>query len=217
MKTKVFGKKIENNYIIKSNQKSIQDENGCDKLVFTARPVITKEKKIVGWVELHSFDGQPRYNKYGMNIVGVLVGSYLNHINLSEDEEVGIEKEIFRADLNEVHLYTNKAVEEIDCNKEYQEAGYNTLIGEFNKQMIESNDKLKSYCEVHKLNPEETDCIELFEIVFPNHNYEIKDGVMREYNKNLCGCYCDTNSNIYAYEPYKNCDTLSTAIINKAY
>lgn len=216
MKTKVFGKKIENNYIIESNQKLIKDENNCDKLVFTAKPTIIKKSNLVEWVELHSFDGEPRYNNYGMNVI--LVGScYLKQINLSEDEKVGIEEEIFRADLNEVHLHTNKIIEENDCDKEYQEAGYNTLIGEFNKQMIESNDKLKSYCEVHKLNPEETDCIELFEIVFPNHNYEIEDGVMREYNRNLCGCYCGINSNTYAYEVSKNCDTLSTAIINKAY
>lgn len=199
MKTKVFGKKIENNYIIEPNQKMIKDENNCDKLVFTAKPTIIKESNLVEWVELHGFDGEPRYNNYGMNIVWV--GSYLNHINLSEDEEVGIEKEIFRADLNEVHLYTNKVVEENDWDKEYQEAGYKTLIGEFNTQMIESNDKLKSYCEVHKLNPEETDCIELFNIVFPNQNYVIQDGVMKV--QDICTFYCncsDSNNTVVGSE-----------------
>ncbi len=198
MKTKVFGKKIENNYIIEPNQKFIQDENRCDKLVFTAKPTLRKEQRLVEWVELHSFDGEPRYNNYGTNISWI--GDYnYNRINLSEDEEVGIEKEIFRADLNELHLYTNKIVEEIDCDKEYQEAGYRTLIGEFNIQMIESNDKLKSYCEVHKLNPEETDCIELFNIVFPNKDCEIEDGVMRERNPNTCSYYCGVmNSDAYS-------------------
>ena len=169
MKTKVFGKKIENNYIIEPNQKMIKDENNCDKLVFTAKPTIIKKSNLVEWVELHSFDGEPRYNNYGTNINWI--GGYnYNQINLSKDETVKIEEEIFRADLNELHLHTDKIVEENDYEKEYAESEYKTLIGEFNTQMIESNDKLKSYCEVHKLNPEETDCIELFNIVFPKHN-----------------------------------------------
>lgn len=194
MKTKVFGKKIENNYIIEPNQKMIKDENNCDKLVFTAKPTIIKESNLVEWVKLHSFDGEPRYNNYVANI-GWIGGYNYNRINLSEDETVEIEEEIFRADLNELHLHTDKIVEENDYDKEYQEAGYNTLIGEFNKQMIESNDKLKSYCEVHKLNPEETDCIELFNIVFPNQNYVIQDGIMKV--KDICTFYynCSDSTN----------------------
>jgi hypothetical protein len=191
MKTKVFGKKIVNFYEIKPNQKFIQDENGCDKQVFTAKPTITKVQNLDEWVELHSFDGEPRYNKCGTNISWT--GGYnYNQINLSEDETVKIEKEIFRADLNELHLHTDKIVEENDYEKEYAEAGYNTLIGEFNTQMIESNDKLKAYCEVHKLNPEETDCIELFNIVFPNQNYVIQDGVMKV--QDICTFYCNCSN-----------------------
>ena len=182
MKTKVFGKKIENNYIIEPNQKFIQDENGCDKLVFTAKPTLRKEQRLVEWVELHSFDGEPRYNNPRNNIIWVSSG-FLNQINLSEDEEVGIEKEIFRADLNELHLHTDNIVKEFYFYKEYQEAGYRTLIGEFNMQMIESNDKLKSYCDVHKLFPEATDCIELFRIVFPGEECAIENGVMRVRNR----------------------------------
>lgn len=191
MKTKVFGKKIVNFYEIKPNQKFIQDENGCDKQVFTAKPTITKVQNLDEWVELHSFDGEPRYNNYGTNISWI--GGYnYKQINLSEDETVKIEEEIFRADLNELHLHTDKIVEENDYEKEYAESGYKTLIGEFNTQMIESNDKLKAYCEVHKLNPEETDCIELFNIVFPNQNYVIQDGVMKV--QDICTFYYDCSN-----------------------
>lgn len=175
MKTKVFGKKIVNFYEIKPNQKFIQDENGCDKQVFTAKPTITKVQNLDEWVELHSFDGEPRYNRKG----NVAWGAY-DEINLSENECVKIEEEIFRADLNELHLHTDKIVEENDYEKECAELGYKTLIGEFNTQMIESNDKLKSYCEIHNLKPEETDCIKLFTIVFPNCQYEIIDGVIEK-------------------------------------
>ena len=45
--------------------------------------------------------------------------------------------------------------------------------------MITSNEKLKSYCDVHKLSYEDTDAIELFGIVFPDEKYEIVDGVMK--------------------------------------
>ena len=46
----------------------------------------------------------------------------------------------------------------------------------FNKEMIESDEKLKSYCNVHKLNPEETDCIELYKLVYSTDSYCIFNG-----------------------------------------
>lgn len=46
--------------------------------------------------------------------------------------------------------------------------------------MIESNQKLKSYCDVHKLNPEDTDVISLFEVVYGHNVYRIEDGAIKE-------------------------------------
>ena len=55
---------------------------------------------------------------------------------------------------------------------------YNVYIQDFNKQMILSDKCMKSYCDLHKLLYEETDAIELFKLVYPDEEYEIKDGKM---------------------------------------
>ena len=39
------------------------------------------------------------------------------------------------------------------------------------------------------LNPEKTNCIELFEFVFPNQNYVIQDGIIKV--KDICTFYCN--------------------------
>lgn len=188
MRTVVFGKRIENHYIIKNNQKEIHDEaNYCSKWVFTAKPTIEKEVEIVDWSELLSFEGEPRYNKgtksKSSNPFAILDFSFKNKINLSVDEEVCIDEEVFRADLNELHLHTAKIVEENDNDRDYQMNNYEMLVNEFNQQMIESNDKLNAYCKLHNLVPCCTDCVELFKLVFPNEEYVIEDGVMKVKEK----------------------------------
>ena len=50
----------------------------------------------------------------------------------------------------------------------------------FNEQMTESNEQMSAYCKLHKLDPRDTDCEELFKIVYPNKEYEIVDGKMKE-------------------------------------
>ena len=94
-----------------------------------------------------------------------------------------IEEEIFRADLNEMHLHTNKVVEEKDINKEDALSILEGQIKAFNKMMIESNNRLIVYCDLHKLSYEDTDCIELFKLVFPDDEYVIEDGVMKVKEK----------------------------------
>ena len=116
---------------------------------------------------------------------------------------VSIEDEIFRADLNERHLHTNKIVEERDVDKEDAMSILDGQIKAFNKMMIESNDRLMTYCDLHKLSYEDTDCIELFKLVFPNDEYVIKDGVMKELKRNLIDDayaigYCDNTYGIIA-------------------
>lgn len=176
MKTKVFGKKIENIYGVDYKWKSIKDENGEDKSVYTDKPTLTRESKVKEWVELCSYEGEPRYNSNRSYFM-------YNNVNISEDETVMIEEEIFRADLNEMHLHTNKVVETIEVNKDDMVDTCKCQIKEFNKMMIESNNKLMAYCDLHKLVYEDTDCIELFKLVFPDDEYVIEDGVMKVKEK----------------------------------
>lgn len=208
MKTKVFGKKIENVYEIDYKQKTIQNEHGEYIMVFTDKPTLTKTPTVREWSELCVFDGVPRYNK-GTNSnfpkLSYFNFDYRDRINIAEDEEVCIDKEVFRADLNELHLFTDKVVEEDDDDRDYQMGGYETLVGEFNQQMIESNDKLKAYCKLHNLEPYRTDCIELFKLVYPDKAYVIKDGIMKVVASVLPVKACVANAVVEA-----NVDTIST-------
>ena len=81
---------------------------------------------------------------------------------------------------------TNKVIKETDINKKESEAILIEQIKAFNKMMIESNNQLMAYCNLHKLSYEDTDCIELFKLVFPNKSYEIVDGVMRIKEEIYC-------------------------------
>lgn len=179
MITRVFGKIIENIYDVDDKLVQITDENGNKKDVYTGKPAVTKETKVKEWSELCSFQGEVRYNKDLGIYYGMTFNRYSRTLNISEDDEVGVEKEIFRADLNEMHIRTDKVVEELDINKEIAERNLSNHIKEFNKMMIESNDKLKAYCDLHKLSYEDTDCIELFKLVFPDKLYIIRDGKMK--------------------------------------
>jgi hypothetical protein len=182
MKTIILGQKIENIYDVNHNWKTINDENGNLKTVYTAKPTLNKTSIIKEWVEICSHHGEPRYNS-----TSSLFGSLLTQpqLNISENETIQIKEQIFRADLNEMHLRTNKIVEEIDVDEQEARATLSEQIRAFNAMMITSNDKLQSYCDVHKLSYEDTDAIELFSIVFPNQCYEIKDGIIAPKNVNM--------------------------------
>lgn len=187
LKTKVFGKKIENIYGVDHKWKSIKDENGEDKTVYTDKPTLTRESKVKEWVELCSYKGEPRYNSNRSYFM-------YNSVNISEDETVMIEEEIFRADLNEMHLHTNKIVETIEVDKDDMIETCKCQIEAFNKMMIESNNKLMAYCDLHKLVYEDTDAIELFKLVFPDEEYVIEDGVMKVKEKvKVNAVYADSN------------------------
>ena len=177
MITRVFGKKIENVYDVICNTKQVEDNDGNMKTVYTAKPQINKVRKVKEWSELCSYEGEPRYNSGYSIVFGY------HDINISENETVKIEDEIFRADLNEMHLHTNKIVEERDINKEDALSILDGQIKAFNKMMIESNNRLMAYCDLHKLSYEDTDCIELFKLVFPDDEYVIENGVMKVKEK----------------------------------
>lgn len=172
MKTVVLGKKIKNIYELNKNQKQIIGDNGEPKTVYIGRPFIRVKKETSEYVELFRFKGKPRYNKPRNSF------SYCHRINISKDETILIEEEIFRADLNVLELYTDKVVETIDVNKEETESELEQEVKSFNRTMIESNNKLKSYCDIHKLSYEDTDCCELFKLVYPGNSYIISKGLM---------------------------------------
>lgn len=176
MRTVILGKVIENVYDVDYKWTQIKDEEGEMKTVYTDKPVVVKKEGIKEWKELCSYDGRPMYNS---RVAAISYFSLGHTINISEDEEVMIDSEIFRADKCEMQLRTNKVVDTIETNKDVAESICNEQIKAFNKMMIESNEQLKAYCDLHKLVYEESDCIDLFKLVFPNKEYEIVDGVMK--------------------------------------
>ena len=183
MRTVILGKKIENVYEVNHNWKTIDDGNSGVKTVYTGKPTLVMTPHIKEWTEICSYDGEPRYNSNKSYFFASVGSNY--QINISEDETVAIGKEIFRADLNEAHLETDKVLEEVDINKEESEEILAEQISAFNSMMITSNEKLKAYCDVHNLAYEDTDAIELFKIVFPDEKYEIVDGVMKVKKKSV--------------------------------
>lgn len=183
MRTVILGKKIENVYEVNHNWKTIDDGNGVVKTVYTGKPTLVMTPHIKEWAEICSYDGEPRYNSENNYVFGTMFSK--NQINISEDETVTVSKEIFRADLNKMHLETDKVLEEVDINKEASEEILSEQIRAFNSMMITSNEKLQAYCDVHNLAYEDTDVIELFKIVFPDEKYEIVDGVMKVKKKSV--------------------------------
>ena len=177
MKTKVLGQIVTNKYSVDNKRKEIKDSTGESKMIYEAKPKLKKESKIE-WTEICGFEGNPRYNSNPKNSVWSS-SVFCKAINISEDEEVLINEEIFRADLNELHLRTNKILKEIDLNKDEMEIALNEGMKIFNKEMIETDEKLKSYCVLHKLSLEETDCMELFKLVYAVEECWVADGKLR--------------------------------------
>ena len=177
MKSVVLGKVIENVYSVNPNTTTIKDELGEEKVVYTAKPVLNKESNTKEWREILHFEGEPRYNKtYGYYFIWN--GGDHQSLNISEDEKLTIYEEIFRADLNELHLYSDKVMKEIDTNKENSTYEYEAHIEQFNKMMNTSNKAMQDYCDLHGLDYRKADCEKVFSLVYPDKEYEIKDGKM---------------------------------------
>lgn len=179
MKTKVLGQVITNKYSVDNKRKEIKDSNSESKMIYEAKPELKKESEIK-WADICEFEGEPRYNSKRLvwnSIASTSIG-FSTTISISENEEVSIDEEIFRADLNELHLHTSKVLKETDLNKDEMEITLENEMKLFNKEMIEADEKLKSYCVLHKLNPEETDCIELFKLVYSTNGCAVVNGVL---------------------------------------
>lgn len=162
MKTIVMGKKIKRNYEIKVEW----DDNGELKY----KPFIKELDPDIRWEEICSYEGEARCcsnsNPFAID--------FNHYIYLSEDEEVIVEKEVFRADLGNYIQYTNKVLEEDEGEKSDYEESLKTYIKEFNKERIEHDSEAKAYCDLHKLNYEDTDYDELMKYIYPNKVLGIK-------------------------------------------
>ena len=182
MKSVVLGKIIEIKHVLEAHQETITDENGKVKVVYTAKPELRKKESIKEWKEICRFKGKPLYNttyfnphfSYGQSMC----------LNVSENEEVIVSKQVFRADLEEMHLFTNKILEEIDVNAVDAADQLRLHIRAFNNQMIESNERMKAYCDLHCLKYEDSDCEKVFELIYPSKTYEIINGKMKVKHDN---------------------------------
>ena len=180
MKTVIFGKNIEEFYDVIPNYTVEQDDRTFKK-VFQEKPNLKKEFNEESPIPIVTYDGEFDTNREPNG--GFLFhpfSNYIGKININETEAVNVEKVIFRADIQERHVFTDKVMNKEVFGKEEAEQEYAALMREFNSQMIESNDRLKAYCNVNKLNPEETDVAELWKVVFENVPYTISNGKIIE-------------------------------------
>ena len=160
-------------YSVDSRTKEVKDEFGIARTIYEAKPELKKRVEVVGWKDLCSFDHEPIFNEiYGTH-------SWLDSKCMDiDDEEIRITNKVFVADEDKIHLFSDKIVEETDVDKDVSKVDYNFHIRKFNEMMIESNEKMNAYCKLHKLDLGETDAIELFKLIYPGQEYEIKDGKM---------------------------------------
>ena len=173
MKSVVKGQIVKETYSVVDNLTTITVD-GEEQRIFTAKPYIDKQSEIVDWKDILTVDGKIRYNQYHSCL------GWYSEFNISETETVREVRSVFRADLNEMHHFTDKVVNVLTMNQCGSEEQLATLMADFNEQMIGSNEQMSAYCKLHKLNPHATDCEELFKIVCPGKEYEIVDGKMRE-------------------------------------
>lgn len=163
----------------KVNTGKIQEKFSQDltiKEYYDKKPTLDYDETEEWKVDILSYEGELAYNYYGG---GGIFRTGLNkseEMNISETETVSVIKVIFRADLNEYHVYTNKINSRIELNKEEAKNELKKEIALYNRAMIESNDKMKRYCLDNALIPEEHNPKEIFKFVYPNKGMKIVDG-----------------------------------------
>lgn len=165
MRTVFKGKNIEVRYKAVIKTKDIGDSKNKKKIVYTDVPRLDKDVKQVGWNDMFTVEGEP-YAK------AISEG----RVYISEDKDARVIKTNYRADLNEIHVFLDVEDNKVELHKSSESEIVDYHKKKFNVMMINSNEKLKAYCDIHKLNYEETDVITLFNIVFPNSTYRIVDG-----------------------------------------
>lgn len=144
-----MGKKINETYKLFI----VKDNDGQ----YLKKPEIVLDNREVEYEEILSYEGEVQH-------------CYILYI--SEDEEVFVNKDRFRADLGDWYQYVNKILEEKD-NKADLEDKLKEELKLYNIQKIMGNDKAKAYCDLHKLDYSETDYDELLKIVGSNESYVV--------------------------------------------
>lgn len=172
MKTIIQGKNIVTTYSVDRKTKTIENDKG-EMEVFADKPELVKKTKISSWETIAECDEKLDYNSKVKSFYSLNFGTY---INLSETEEVLILESITRVDLNAYVLHVDKILSEKEIERYSAEDFYENNIHQFDKAMIESDEKLLAYCKLHKLDPFHTDVDELFKVVYPNKTYSIVDG-----------------------------------------
>ena len=196
MKTIIFGKNIEEIYEVVPNYTEVKQGDGTFKKVFQEKPVLKKKFNEISPIPIVTYDGEFEKNmEPNSGLFTYPFSNNIGKINISETEAVNLEKVIFRADIQERHVFTDKVMNKEEFGREDAEQHYAYLMSEFNSQMIESNDRLKAYCNVNKLNPEETDVTELWKVVFGDVPYMINDGKITE---KICKVYITSGSTTLA-------------------
>ena len=140
------------------------------------RPQVVRKVELNHNEEILRFEGVPHYNSRSNGIFSY--ACYGERLNISENEEVEQEKKVFRPDLNEIHIFTNKIISEFEDTEEKArvEEEVKQGIAAFNKKTIEDNEKMKKYCDLHRLDHEVTDPIELANLIYGKGSWALVEG-----------------------------------------
>lgn len=162
MITRVMGRATETFWRVEPHTHIVGAGNDATRYVFDAKPEIIKDVVELDPVEICQYEGIPCASSSVY-----IIGYPYKRINIG-DEEVNVQKEAFYADLSEWKQFVDKVVSNVDYYKEEVELDYADLIAQYNEQMIKADEKLQAYCDLHHLNPAETDVDELRKIVYGN-------------------------------------------------
>lgn len=160
MITRVMGRATETFWRVEPHTHIVGAGNDATRYVFDAKPEIIKDVVELDPVEICQYEGIPCASSSVY-----IIGYPYKRINIG-DEEVNVQKEAFYADLSEWKQFVDKVVSNVDYYKEEVELDYADLIAQYNEQMIKADEKLQAYCDLHHLNPGNTDVDELRKIVY---------------------------------------------------
>jgi hypothetical protein len=205
MKTIIQGFNITTIYSVENNKKVVSDNNEEKKIVYFKKPKLKYDLKYEDET-IAEVNENIELNR--STCWGELKDT--NEINLNEEETVSIKQKIYRLDLNAIVYKTNKILSKKDVNKEESEKDLAIELKAFNKQMIESEERLLAYCNLHKLNLEDTDVNELFKLVYPNGTYDIEDGKLIVTNNDKFSVWHNSIRSSLLDDEYMNATLLTT-------
>lgn len=124
-------------------EKVVETVDGQDiiKKKLIRRPELIK-KSDVEWVDMFEIKGEIKYNK-----------DLYFRFNISENETVEALEQIYRADLNEYHVFTDKVVETVndeENNKKVEEE-YHTLMTRWIDKFLSENEDAAKWCKLHNV------------------------------------------------------------------